>query len=160
MTSDSLNDGAFRASLPKYRKALARHSNDLKTEDGRLYCFIECYEAAKRQLQADRPIHGGSLETADTEVRRRFEKHFKESGQPQDAVQHIALMLEEIELRVGSAKRAIAAMPLRRAGLSDAKGQEEGGTPAKEFGAGVPGAAPDSLMEKLVGPATSDQVRG
>lgn len=51
------------------------------------------------------------------------------------------------------AKAAIAAMPLRSAGLSDAKGQEEADTqvdrlPAKELGVGVPGAAPSDTLNR------------
>jgi hypothetical protein len=42
------------------------------------------------------------------------------------------------------AAERIAAMPLLSADLADAEGQEEAGRPAKEFGVGVPGAAPDT----------------
>jgi hypothetical protein len=47
------------------------------------------------------------------------------------------------------AKAAIAAMPLRSAGLSDAKGREEAERPAREIGVEVPGAAPtDTLIQE------------
>jgi len=65
----------------------------------------------------------------------------------------VAIDADEKRYWLSLAKAAIAAIPLRSAGLSDAEGQEESPSLASgsaiELGVEVPGAAPDSLIAKL-----------
>jgi len=76
------------------------------------------------------------------------------AGQPQqDVVERMQVAYSEASKSSCSRKgmlAAIAAMPLRSVGPSDAKGREEAERPAKEHGVEVPGAAPDTLNAETI----------
>jgi len=145
MTADSLIAKLTAIKMEKsYDSAIER------VYDGAVDRCIEIIQAH----QADHP-HAQAMNISPEHV-QKVERIKRDEQQDVGRVAEALLAFEEknrdlelLGLEGDMAKAAIAVMSLRSVDLSDEKGQEETERPAKEFGVGVPSAAPDSLVDEL-----------